>query len=156
MNTTIDQPHLQHAVSWPIGQAALSAMDSLSQGSALEGQLNVPSTRQRLSELNLEHKNASKSSSSISLTSYVKEARATLSELLERERRTTRDQKDRQALQWLAKNRRNYPGHWLALDGCELLATGTTARQVYDRVHESHPDALIVEVELEDLPFAGL
>jgi hypothetical protein len=63
--------------------------------------------------------------------------------------------KHQEALNWLAEHRREYAAHWLALEGSQLLASGKTAREVYDRVRVHNPHALIVKVEAEDLPFAG-
>jgi hypothetical protein len=47
------------------------------------------------------------------------------------------------------------PVNGFALKGTELLAVGRRPREVYDRVRERHPHALIVKVESEELPFGG-
>ena len=37
------------------------------------------------------------------------------------------------SLRWLHKNRENYPGQWVALDGDRLIASGRTAKEVYSK-----------------------
>jgi hypothetical protein len=61
----------------------------------------------------------------------------------------------RQALQWLAENRQKYAGQWIALRGAQLLAAGLKAAEVFGRVRGQRPPALVMKVELQDLPFAG-
>lgn len=57
--------------------------------------------------------------------------------------------------QWLASNREDYAGQWVALEGDRLLASGASAREVFSRVrHLAHPP-LVVRIEEENLPFAG-
>jgi len=60
-----------------------------------------------------------------------------------------------QAMDWLSVNRGNYAGQWIALQGNQLLATGTTAKEVFARVEQENPPALVLKIESESLPFAG-
>lgn len=58
-------------------------------------------------------------------------------------------------LRWLAANRKAYSGQWVALQGNNLLASGTDVREVFSRVKHLSPAPVIVQVEEEQLPFAG-
>ncbi len=69
--------------------------------------------------------------------------------------RIERDRNDKAALRWLSENRESYKGQWIALQGSSLLAVGQTAREVYDKVREQRPRALVIKVETEELPFGG-
>jgi hypothetical protein len=91
----------------------------------------------------------------ISLRAHIKNARAAIAELLQREQRAEQTKAHQEALSWLAKNREKYAGQWIAVRGAELLATGTNAREVYTQVRGMKPSALILKIEREDLPFAG-
>ena len=90
-----------------------------------------------------------------SLTDHLRNARAGLTELMERERRAEQHKNFQKALQWLSENRQRYAGQWLALQGAELVAIGKTAPEVYARVRGQQPPALVVKVDAEELPFAG-
>lgn len=91
----------------------------------------------------------------ISLEEHIKNARAAIAELLEREQRVEPTGAHQEALAWLARNREKYAGRWIAVRGAELLATGTNAREVYAQVRAMKPSALVLKIEREDLPFAG-
>ncbi|HXB67246.1 MAG TPA: DUF5678 domain-containing protein [Candidatus Acidoferrales bacterium] len=58
---------------------------------------------------------------------------------------------------WLAENRSEYAGQWVALDGNKLLAHGPTAHEVYEQARASGVALpLVVQVEPPDqLPFGG-
>jgi hypothetical protein len=58
-------------------------------------------------------------------------------------------------LQWLASNRKDYAGQWVALQGDRLLASGADAREVFLKVRQIVPPPVVVRVEEENLPFAG-
>jgi hypothetical protein len=60
-----------------------------------------------------------------------------------------------EALRWLSENRRAYAGQWVALAGSTLLAASKDARDVYARVLDERPPALMVKVDAQDMPFAG-
>jgi hypothetical protein len=68
---------------------------------------------------------------------------------------TERDVKHQEALVWLEAHRKDYRGQWLALEGTKLLASGKKASEVFEAVRALQPPPLIVNVEAEDLPFAG-
>jgi len=59
------------------------------------------------------------------------------------------------SLTWLANNRADYAGKWVALMGSELLAVDSNAQTVYACVRGLDPPALVVQVEPEDRPFGG-
>jgi hypothetical protein len=86
---------------------------------------------------------------------HIKQARARVFELIARDQRTAQEKEYRQALQWLAENRQKYAGQWIALRGAQLLAAGLKAAEVFGRVRGQRPPALVMKVELQDLPFAG-
>jgi hypothetical protein len=58
-------------------------------------------------------------------------------------------------LEWLASNRQNYAGQWVALQEGRLLAAGPDAGEVFSKVRYMSPPALVVRISEEDLPFAG-
>lgn len=91
----------------------------------------------------------------VSLAAHIKGARAAVVELLEGQRRQERTKVYGQALEWIARNRQRYTGQWIAVQGFQLLTTGTNARDVHARVRGLDPPALIVKIEPEDLPFGG-
>jgi antitoxin (DNA-binding transcriptional repressor) of toxin-antitoxin stability system len=65
-------------------------------------------------------------------------------------------ERERSEFRWLALNRKQYTGRWVALDGDALLAVGDSAREVYAAIagHEGTP--LVTRVEPEDeVYFAG-
>ena len=61
------------------------------------------------------------------------------------------------ALQWVARNSKDFAGQWVVLDGDRLLAHGTAAREVAQaaRVHGVGTPAIIRIPEGEEIPFAG-
>ena len=66
--------------------------------------------------------------------------------------------KDRsREVEWLRKNRNEYAGLWLALDGDSLIVSGDGLKQVAETARQQGvPDALMMRVEPSDsLPFAG-
>ena len=58
---------------------------------------------------------------------------------------------------WIQQRRDEYAGQWVALDGDRLIASGSSAKEVYAAARAAGvADALIVKVEARDaLPFAG-
>jgi len=58
-------------------------------------------------------------------------------------------------MRWLAKNRHEYSGKWIALRGDCLLAVGATAKEVFSRVTGQDTLPLVIRVDEEELPFAG-
>jgi hypothetical protein len=66
--------------------------------------------------------------------------------------------KDRsREVDWLRKNRDEYAGLWVALDGDSLIASGDDLKQVAETARQQGvPDALMMRVEASgSLPFAG-
>ena len=58
--------------------------------------------------------------------------------------------------QWLREHGKEYGGHWVALDGDRLVASGTTAKPVVLAARRSGVSPLIHYVEpLDALPFGG-
>jgi hypothetical protein len=94
-------------------------------------------------------------SSDIQLETHIKEARRAIGKLVEREHRARQYDAHQKALAWLAENRGRYLDQWVALQGDELLATGSAARDVYARVRGLEPVPLVVKIESEQLPFGG-
>ena len=68
-----------------------------------------------------------------------------------------REERFQRALQWLDKNKPNYLGQWVALDGDRLLAAGTDGKQVYAKaVAAGVASPLLQQIKAEDdLPFGG-
>jgi hypothetical protein len=56
---------------------------------------------------------------------------------------------------WIAANRQNYAGKWVALRGRELIAVGDRAGEVFSKVRSIHPPPCVIQVGEDDLPFAG-
>ncbi len=77
---------------------------------------------------------------------------ATMPALIEK-----REERFQRALQWLDKNKPNYLGQWVALDGDRLLAAGTDGKQVYAKaVAAGVASPLLQQIRAEDdLPFGG-
>jgi hypothetical protein len=83
------------------------------------------------------------------------QARDIMTQLAQTQCRAERDDRHREAMGWLAANRQKYVGLWIALQGSRLLAIGRTAKEVYSRIRDERPPALVVKIEAEDLPFGG-
>lgn len=65
-------------------------------------------------------------------------------------------ERERSEFRWLALNRRQYAGRWVALDGDALLAVGESAREVYANIAGYAGTPLVTRVEPEDeVYFAG-
>jgi len=65
------------------------------------------------------------------------------------------EQQFRDELEWIRENRNRYAGRWVALAGKTLLASGGSAREVFDAASGSNGTPLIQYIESETLPFAG-
>jgi hypothetical protein len=61
------------------------------------------------------------------------------------------------SLRWLNENRQQYLGRWVALDGCRLIASGETAREVYSKAKADGVKTPFVELVTEGEPalFSG-
>ena len=61
------------------------------------------------------------------------------------------------SLRWLHENRDKYSGQWVALDGERLIASGSTAKEVYSKAKAEGVGIPFVELvtEREAAPFTG-
>ena len=61
------------------------------------------------------------------------------------------------SLQWLHENREKYAGQWVALDGDHLIASGSTAKEVYSKAKAEGVQVPFVELvtERKSEPFTG-
>ena len=61
------------------------------------------------------------------------------------------------SLRWLYENRQKYSGQWVALDGDRLIASGSTAKEVYVKAKAEGVEIPFVELvtEKESAPFTG-
>jgi hypothetical protein len=57
--------------------------------------------------------------------------------------------------EWLAENRRNFPGEWIALHRNRLIAHSPIAARVFRAARDSGVNALVVQIEEDDAPLAG-
>jgi len=56
---------------------------------------------------------------------------------------------------WLSVNRQRYAGEWIALQGDRLLARAPSAREIFQTVRDMFPKPLVMQVEDDEVPFAG-
>lgn len=61
------------------------------------------------------------------------------------------------SLRWLHENREKYSRQWVALDGDRLIASGSTAKEVYSKAKAEGVEIPFVELvtEEESGPFTG-
>lgn len=61
------------------------------------------------------------------------------------------------SLRWLYENREEYAGQWVALDGDRLIASGSTAKEVYSKAKTEGVEIPFVELvtDRERVPFTG-
>ena len=61
------------------------------------------------------------------------------------------------SLRWLHENRDKYAGQWVALDGDCLIASGSTAKEVYSKAKAEGVEIPFVELVSgrESVPFIG-
>jgi len=61
------------------------------------------------------------------------------------------------SLKWLHDNREKYSGQWVALDGDRLIASGSTAKEVYSKARAEGVEIPFVELvsERDSGPFTG-
>jgi hypothetical protein len=62
-----------------------------------------------------------------------------------------------ESLKWLDENRDQYLGQWVALDGPRLIASGSTAQEVYAKAKAEGVEIPFVELvtDKESVPFTG-
>lgn len=131
------QPAADH--SYPFGDSRLPRRDSLLGDRSLQ---NTFSSTRRL------HTSVRRSES--------------MEALLERARQKQQarqsSERNREEIAWLREHKRALPGQWVALIGLRLIATGTSAREVYAQIDGAHLEStpLVTQIESgEELPFAG-
>lgn len=68
-----------------------------------------------------------------------------------------RANRSEKSLRWLHENRDKYSGQWVALDGDRLIASGSTAKQVYSKAKAEGVEIPFVELvtNRESAPFTG-
>ena len=61
------------------------------------------------------------------------------------------------SLTWLEQNRQKYSGQWVALDGDRLIASGSSAQEVYSKAKAEGVEIPFVELvtNRESIPFTG-
>ena len=61
------------------------------------------------------------------------------------------------SLRWLHENREKYSGQWVALDGDRLIASGSTAKEVYFKAKAEGIEIPFVELVTDrgPMPFTG-
>jgi hypothetical protein len=61
------------------------------------------------------------------------------------------------SLRWLHENQEKYSGQWVALDGDRLIASGSTAKEVYSKAKAEGVEIPFVELvtQREAGPFTG-
>lgn len=65
------------------------------------------------------------------------------------------DEKFRLAVNWIEKNRREFLGQWVCLDGDKLIASGEDGLQVYAEAKERGIKVPFVEHITEDKEYGG-
>jgi len=56
---------------------------------------------------------------------------------------------------WIERHRSQYAGQWIAILGSKLLATGDSAREVFQAVANTNPIPLVLRIDNEESSFAG-
>lgn len=90
-----------------------------------------------------------------SVDDHLAQAHQALERLAQFQQSVRRDRQFRQEMNWLMQNRRHFAGQWIALEGERLLASGATSREVFAQVGERVPPPLVIQIEDEEMPFAG-
>lgn len=67
-----------------------------------------------------------------------------------------RNEKFRQALQWIEDHKEEYDGQWVVLDGDKLIASGTDSKTVYDEARaKGYQSPFLERVKAKVLPWGG-
>lgn len=83
-------------------------------------------------------------------------AQNALRKIQEQSRANEVQQRHLEEMQWIRENRSRFVGLWVALIGSELLASGSTAKEVFEKAScESRQAPLVIRLDEETLPFAG-
>lgn len=67
-----------------------------------------------------------------------------------------KNEKFKQALQWLEENKEEFDGKFVVLDGSKLVACGTDSKTVYDEARaKGYASPFLTRVKAKTLPFGG-
>lgn len=148
--------------SWPSG-LALGDLGNIVREARSERRLlqglrepleSEPSQRQQVSwPENLPER--SRNEARLGIDVYLQRGRKAVDQLAKTEEHVLRGRQFLEEAQWLAKNRSQFAGRWIALQGGRLLAVGDTAREVFLKVADEKTPPLVIRLENDDLPFAG-
>lgn len=91
-----------------------------------------------------------------SFTRRHSDARSALRQIEERHKALAAQQRHMEEMRWIETNRSNYIGQWVALIGAQLLASGSTAKEVFQKASAVSSTApLLTRIDEDALPFAG-
>ena len=94
--------------------------------------------------------------SSSAIPNYLEDAKRAIRIIAAMSQQIASDRISQLESRWLSRNRREFAGHWIALEGDELLAHGLTAREVFQAVSGRPNPPLVIRLEdADELPFAG-
>lgn len=85
---------------------------------------------------------------------FVIQAREAKKQLATLDKQQQLRRREAKEAEWLVANREAYMGQWVALDGDQLLASGSSAREVFAAVAGYAPTPLVTKIR-PDSPFAG-
>ena len=67
-----------------------------------------------------------------------------------------KNEKFRQALQWIDEHKEEFDGQWIVLDGDRLIAHGTDSKTVYDEARaKGYKSPFMERVKAKVLPWGG-
>jgi hypothetical protein len=67
-----------------------------------------------------------------------------------------RNEKFRQALQWIEDHKEEYDGQWVVLDVNKLVSSGTDSKIVYDEARaKGYKSPFLKRIKAKTLPFGG-
>lgn len=78
-----------------------------------------------------------------------------MKQLAARQRQQKHEAQFQEEMKWIAENRTQFAGQWVALLGSTCLATGASAREVFEASKGSALTPLITYIDPEPLPFMG-
>ena len=79
----------------------------------------------------------------------------TLAVLALGEKHARKAEKFQQASRWLAENRHRFRGHWVALDGDQLLAASKSSKEVFAQIRDRVETPLVTKIDENEMPFGG-
>ncbi len=116
---------------------------------------SLESANQQLDETVWQLPNPGCFSVEISVADELSSGERFLENLPELDARARKDGQFAREMKLIAENRHKFSGRWIALEGDCLLAAGLTSREVFSKVANRPQPPLVIEIEDEDLPFAG-